>query len=383
MNQLIMQGLEGKLQTERSRIVGLCVTLTGNVDIAEDLAQETMLEAWRSLERLQDSTLFTPWLSGIARNVCLRWQRKQGHPLATPQQLPQEQLIDDFDLEVELEHKELIELLDRALATLPPETREVLIARYIEESPLSELAQRLGMQTNTIAMRLQRGKLALRRVLTSELASEALEYGFSSNDEWEETSIWCTICGQHRLLGQFRSDEAKLFLSCPQCGEYNHTNLANTSEAALFRGIKRVKPALTRLHGWVQRYYHAHPDAHEAPCLRCGHPVPLRILHSLNEINTSEIFGRGWRDDHGVYQFCQTCDMHNLTSLDGLSLALPEGQRFMHEHTRIRKLPEQEIEVDGLAAVVKRFESITDQALYEVVSARDTFQMLQVNGRHL
>jgi hypothetical protein len=39
MNQLIMQGMEGKLQTERSRIVGLCVTLTGNIDVAEDLAQ--------------------------------------------------------------------------------------------------------------------------------------------------------------------------------------------------------------------------------------------------------------------------------------------------------------------------------------------------------
>jgi len=75
MNQLIMQGLEGKLQTERSRIVGLCVTLTGNIDVAEDLAQETMLEAWRSLEHLQDSALFTQMnpvskrLKILARNL--------------------------------------------------------------------------------------------------------------------------------------------------------------------------------------------------------------------------------------------------------------------------------------------------------------------------
>lgn len=129
MNQLIMQGLEGKLQTERSRIVGLCVTLTGNVDIAEDLAQETMLEAWRCLEHLQDSTLFTHWLSGIARNVCLRRLRKQGRTPIAPQPLPQEQLIDDFDLEVELERKELVELLDRVLAMTNQAHYEVVSAR--------------------------------------------------------------------------------------------------------------------------------------------------------------------------------------------------------------------------------------------------------------
>jgi RNA polymerase sigma factor (sigma-70 family) len=382
MHQLVMQGLEGKLQTERSRIVGLCATLTGNVDVAEDLAQETMLEAWRSLERLQDSTLFTRWLSGIARNVCLRWLRKQGRPLADPQQLPQEQLIDDFDLAVELERKELVELLDRALAKLPPETRAVLIARYIEESPLSELAQQLGMPTNTVAMRLQRGKLALRRVLTNELNMQALEYGFSNRDEWEETSIWCHTCGAHKLRAQFRPDEGKLFLSCAQCGECNHTDLANTFEANLFAGIKRVKPALARVSVWAHRFYSTHLDTHEAPCLHCGRPVPLLILRSLSETSNPGIFDF-LCDDRGVYQVCQICDLHNWNSLRGLALSLPEGQRFMQKHPRIHELPEQEIEVDGLPAIVKRFESITDQARYEVVAARDTFQMLLVNGKHI
>jgi RNA polymerase sigma factor (sigma-70 family) len=382
MDQLIMQGLTGKLQTERSRIVGLCATWVGNVDIAEDLAQETMLEAWRSLERLQDHALFTHWLSGIARNVCLRWLRKQGRPLAAPQQLPEEQLLDDFDLEVELERKELVELLDRALATLSPETREVLIARYIEESPLSELAQRLGTPTNTVAMRLQRGRLALRRVLTSEMASEALEYGLTNGDEWEETSIWCLTCGNHRLRGLLRPAEAKLFLSCPQCNNINHTDLANTCEADLFHDLKRVKPALARVFGWIQRFYPTYLDTHQAPCLHCGSYVPLLLLGSLQETYNPEVIGLQ-HDDHGVYQFCQGCDTHNWTSLRGLALALPEGQRFMREHERIRELPEQEIEADGLATIVKRFESITDPARYEVVAARDTFQMLQVNGRHL
>ena len=72
MSQFIRQDLGEALANERVRLVGLCAALTGNVDVAEDLAQEVLLEAWRGIERLRDVELFSHWLSGIARNVCLR-----------------------------------------------------------------------------------------------------------------------------------------------------------------------------------------------------------------------------------------------------------------------------------------------------------------------
>ena len=80
MNRLIhlSNELDTSLVLERPRLVGLCARLTGNREIAEDLAQETLLEAWRHLGDLRDQQKFSPWLSGIARNVCLRWQQRQG-----------------------------------------------------------------------------------------------------------------------------------------------------------------------------------------------------------------------------------------------------------------------------------------------------------------
>jgi RNA polymerase sigma-70 factor (ECF subfamily) len=383
MSLVIIQGLEERLQAERSRLVGLCATLTGNVDVAEDLAQETLLEAWRSIDKLRETELFTHWLSGIARNICLRWLRKNARNVMTPlPTMAEEQLADDFDLEIDLERKELAELLDRALTALPAETREVLVARYIEESSLAELTKRFGLQTSALAMRLQRGKLALKRVLQEGGTLDA--YEMPGRDEfYSETNVWCTECGEHRLQGRFLPEQGKLSLTCPQCGEYTNTSLDNTSEAQLFRGIKKVKPAMNRLAGWINRYYGIHLDEHYGPCLRCGELLPLRIVNSLKEarFQVGEPGDGNWRDGQGAYQYCTRCRSENWTSLKGMILSLPEGLRFLREHPRVRTLPEQEIEVDGMAAVVERFESVNSQQRYEVVAARENYRILLIDGR--
>ena len=59
-------------QAERERLVRICARLSRSVEAAEDLAQETLLEAWKAQDRLRDSSSRAAWLAGIARNVCLR-----------------------------------------------------------------------------------------------------------------------------------------------------------------------------------------------------------------------------------------------------------------------------------------------------------------------
>lgn len=176
---------------ERARLVRLCRRLTGDADAAEDLAQETLLEAWRLRERLYDPRGRDRWLAAIARNLCRRRGRATARTKAIGDAAigsdgdgasPLDRAAAGFDLEAELEHHELARLLDRAMADLPSRSREMLVARYVEDAPQTEIAARFGVSEGAVAKRLERGRLVLRRVLSTTLREEAVSYGLSADD---------------------------------------------------------------------------------------------------------------------------------------------------------------------------------------------------------
>ena len=74
---------------ERARLVRLCAILSGDGDAAEDLAQETLLEAWRHRHKVTDAHGVDRWLMAIARNVCLRWGRTCGRLPEPVAELPE------------------------------------------------------------------------------------------------------------------------------------------------------------------------------------------------------------------------------------------------------------------------------------------------------
>ena len=369
---------------ERARLVRLCARLTGDAAAADDLAQETLLEAWRSQQALRDPDRFSAWLAGIARNVCLRWMRRQQSPVARARSLDgtpdedvtplDEWLTDPDEIELALERKELAALLDRALTLLPAETRDALRAHYLEEAPLARIAERLGVQASAVAVRLQRGRLALRRLLTTELRGELAAYSAHAESEvsWEETRLWCTGCGRRRLLGRYDVRGGELWLRCPDCCVAADDHYSHTHALEILGGVRGYQRALDRVTAWVGRYYPPNLRAKVVPCQRCERPLPLRFERP-DYLAPSPI-----GNDRGLNHWCPTCDRECWESLDGLLLASPNGVAFMRQHARIRTLPHYEIETEGRPALVARFESVTESKRLELIAAADSFELLRV-----
>jgi RNA polymerase sigma factor (sigma-70 family) len=370
------------LPAERARLVRLCACLTGNRDAAEDLVQETLVEAWRHAHKLHDPNGRDRWLAAIARNVCRRWSRARGRELArraygsgdADAAEPVDGLADELDVEVELERHELAQLLDRALALLPPVTRQILIESYVEESPQAEVAARLRLSEGAVAMRLHRGKLALRRVLATNLAPEAAAYGLidEATQEWHETRIWCSSCGQRRYMGAFNQRTGDLVLRCPAC-RYSGVNLSLAERGEPLRGGKGHRSVLFRLMACADRYFRYALAHGTIPCGTCGHPVPSRM-------GMPDYIPPAIRHLRGMYLSCDGCGCAHDLTLAGLALWSPEGRRFWRAHPRLRTLPEREVEAAGRDALVTSFESVTDGARLDVVSAHDTYEILSVHG---
>jgi RNA polymerase sigma-70 factor (ECF subfamily) len=378
--------LDALLAAERPRLVRLCARITGDAREAEDLAQETLLEAWRHRHKLHEPVGYVQWLVAIARNVCRRRARTRTRDLAglawaqheDERVLPvaAEELPASCDVEIELERDELATLLDRALGLLPPETRQVLLQRYVQEYPEAEIAARLGVSTGAVEARLHRGKLALRTVLATDLRQDALAYGLlaTTDSGWQPTRIWCPICGRHRLVGHALTQHAAFSLRCPGCFPAYHSepalNIARATAVEELGGVKTFKPALTRIMTAWDAFFQQARAAGFAPCVRCGHANTPRSRRTALAAGPPTLSARGvaWR--------CERCaaigDLHLLS----LTLYGPVGRRFWQDHPRIRMLPEREIVAAGRPALLTRFESLTDAASLEVVSAQDTFEVL-------
>lgn len=386
-------GFENLLENERPRLVRLCAWFTGNQEVAEDLAQETLIAAWKSRDRLIGADKIKPWLSAIARNVCLNWSRQHYReqsyvtsqtvePANSEEGSQENDLPDGYNMELDLDRSELARLLDQALGLLPAETAQMLVEHYILESSHAEIADKMGMNAGAVAVRLQRGKLTLQRLLRTRLQAESAAFGLFNTDDlaWEETNIWCPTCGQAHMLGQYQKDkpEGRFALRCPRCNPHPEEiqvglDLTYAYNASLLGNIKSYKPAYTRLITYTLGLFRQAVTTHAVNCPSCGRPAEIMVEHQKK---LPVLPG----ENSDIRIICYACGWASNKSRSAMMMALPEAQRFWRENPRIRILPMQEIESQGSAAILTRLQSITSAAELAVLSTRDTFDVLGIHS---
>ena len=159
----------------QARLLGQAVALAGDLSVAEDLVSETLVEAWKSLPRYNESCRLSTWLYSIllhrhqksirrarCRPISLSWLpffeaqdfHEQQQNLPSPELSPAEVLAQN----------ETSAWLRQCLELLPDKHRQIILLRFFEDASLPDMAVVLGCSVGTVKSRLHHALEKLRKM---------------------------------------------------------------------------------------------------------------------------------------------------------------------------------------------------------------------------
>ena len=165
---------------------------------AEEITQDTFLQAYEKLSTLKDPSQFAGWLYVIANRLCIAWMRKQ-RPAMQPLDDPSIKAIDDLTYERYIlaqreleatEHRH--EIVDGLLTKLPESERTVMTLHYLGEMTTKEIGDFLNVPVNTIVSRLHRAR--------KRLQEKGEFFQMPSNDQQQNLATQIT---NHHRSGEF------------------------------------------------------------------------------------------------------------------------------------------------------------------------------------
>jgi RNA polymerase sigma-70 factor, ECF subfamily len=174
-DELVAHCLQGRREAfselvlrHQRMVYSVARSMLGDAHVAEDMAQEAFLHAYRALSGYQAQGKFPAWLRMITTRLCLNhrrdhrrevaWEDLSGHP--AEQTDGPESRLGLWEQRGEVR---------RAIDALPCDFRDVIVLRYMEELSYDEIARHLGVPTSTVETRLHRAKKQLRALLRETL----------------------------------------------------------------------------------------------------------------------------------------------------------------------------------------------------------------------
>jgi RNA polymerase sigma-70 factor (ECF subfamily) len=179
--RLIAECLQGQstafgelVRRYQDRLYSTVYRLVDNAEDAQDVVQETFLNAYQALDTFKGDAQFFTWLYRIAVNAAISLKRKQRvvlrlNPGREDNAGPEP--VDTSDLsrpDHALETAEQGRRVQEALSRLSPEHRAVLVLKDMEGQKYEAMAEILGVPIGTIRSRLHRARLELRELLRHE-----------------------------------------------------------------------------------------------------------------------------------------------------------------------------------------------------------------------
>jgi RNA polymerase sigma-70 factor (ECF subfamily) len=161
------QDFKAELAEKRPALFAYVRGIVQNAEIAEDITQEAMLRAHRSITALKDHNRFIPWLYRIATNVCRDHFRKNSRMLEDSELFSPNDPRDENAprLDKVMECAEMGECVQRYFAELSDSYRAVILLHDVEGMKNKEIADILQISLDTAKIRLHRARKQLRNIL--------------------------------------------------------------------------------------------------------------------------------------------------------------------------------------------------------------------------
>jgi len=180
--ELLARACEGEpeafcLLTEplQARLLRQAVALAGDVGAAEDLVSETLVEAWRSLPRYNQTCRLSTWLYAILLHRHRKSVRRASCRPVSLAWLPfrEAQELDEYQADLPswepspaeaMAQNETNARLRQCLERLPEKHRQILLLRFFEDASLPDMAAVLGCSVGTVKSRLSHALEKLRKM---------------------------------------------------------------------------------------------------------------------------------------------------------------------------------------------------------------------------
>jgi RNA polymerase sigma-70 factor (ECF subfamily) len=151
--------------------------LIGNESDAEDVAQEVVMQMYKSIGQLKTPYAFSAWLHRITINACNNYNQKHNSRSGREDVLdtveePYEEKEDHLP-EVKAENEDIRTRFLRSIDALPKMQQTALVMHYYDELGYKEIAKALGVTTSTISTNIRKAKANLKRILEKEEAQKS------------------------------------------------------------------------------------------------------------------------------------------------------------------------------------------------------------------
>jgi len=153
-------------------LLAYLASLVGDYALAEDVAQQALIIAYRKIHTLKNPAAFPSWLRGIARLEGLAALRRRGREVpVTPEVIQQmDEAYRRFEGEDPTETwEERFLLVEECFAHLPDALQTVCRLHYFENHRAWQIAASMGVNLNTVLKRLERARLAIRDCVASRM----------------------------------------------------------------------------------------------------------------------------------------------------------------------------------------------------------------------